>query len=196
MSETGAENELGGALRVQLKAQFSLLDNERLALELLQHYDQFIETEDFNWVDLMVWRLRHERFDLPTAVQILAARIAHQRLLGSGARNKQSIVIKKYSKDLAMHTMAGNIGLNKGRGVKSPIKAAAREAANAVHAICGYAPHASSLAKRYSAYWKGNPTAKYLEEGLENEVAKLRAEADFVAKQFRNLPHRAEGTRR
>jgi hypothetical protein len=120
----------------------------------------------------------------------LAARIAHQRLLGSGARNKQSSVIKKYSKDLAMHTMAGNIG------VKSPIKAAAREAANAVHAICGYAPHASSLAKHYRAYWKGNPNAKYLEERLENEVAKLRAEADFVAKQFEGLPHRAEGVRR
>jgi hypothetical protein len=99
----------------------------RLALELLQHYDQFIETEDFNWVDLMVWRLTREGYLLPPAVLGLAARIAHQRLLGSGARNKQSSVIKKYSKDLAMRTMAGNIGLDKGRGVKAPIKAAARE---------------------------------------------------------------------
>lgn len=196
MNETGTDIELGGALRVQLNAQLALMNNEGLALELLQHYDQFIETEDFNWVDLMVWRLTREGYLLPPAVLGLAARIAHQRLLGSGARNKQSIVIKKYSKDLAMHTMAGNIGLDKGRGVKSPIKAAAREAANAVHAICGYAPHASSLAKHYSAYWKGNPNAKYLEERLENEVAKLRAEADFVAKQFEGLPHRAEGVRR
>lgn len=196
MSENATEEQVGEALRVQLTAQFQIMGDGGLTLELLHHYDQFIETEDFNWVDLMVWRLARAGHFLPPAVQGLAARIAHQRLLGSGTRNERSSVIKKYSKDLAMHTMAGNIGLDKGRGVKAPIKAAAREAANAVHAICGYAPHASSLAKHYNAYWKDKPVGKYLEERLETEVATLMSEADFVAKQFENLPQREEGNRR
>ena len=50
-----------------------------LAEEIRHYLTRLGETDDINWIDLMVLRLTDEGVPLPTAIQDLAAKAAHLR---------------------------------------------------------------------------------------------------------------------
>jgi hypothetical protein len=112
-----------------------------LAEEIRHHLTQLRDSKDINWIDLMVWRLTTEGVPLPTAIQGLASKAAHLRLLGAGRRGgKPTKVMKDFAKDVAHVNSAFLQGMN---GVG--LEAADLRAVVSVESELGHAPKASSL---------------------------------------------------
>jgi hypothetical protein len=112
-----------------------------LAEEIRQHITQLGETDDLNWIDMMVWRLTTEGVPLPAVIQGLAAKAAHLRLLGAGRRGgNPTKVMTDFAKDVA-HVNSAFLRGMKGVGLEE----ADLRAVVSVEDELGDAPKASSL---------------------------------------------------
>lgn len=180
----------GETLVEQLERELGVFAGTALGLEMLEHLDKFVKDEDFNWVDLMVWRLTSEGLPLPTTIQVLAARVAWRRLHGVGSRNDTSGVMKEHAKDVARaFTMfLRGTGLSKAKATK--------HATNATHAVLGFAYKASTLDAGLKAYIDERSEAELL-GGVGRAWADLYPEqhAETVS-ELDAVPKRDPGTRR
>ena len=114
-----------------------------LAEEIRHYLTRLGETDDINWIDLMVLRLTDEGVPLPTAIQDLAAKAAHLRFFGagSGGGNPKKF-IKEFAKNVAHVNSAFLHGI-KGIGAEQ----ADLRAVVILESELGHAPKASSLSK-------------------------------------------------
>ena len=114
-----------------------------LAEEIRHYLTQLGETDDINWIDLMVLRLTDEGVPLPTAIQDLAAKAARLRFSGAGSLGcNPKKFIKKFAKDVAHVNSAFLQGI-KGIGAEE----ADLRAVVILESELGHAPKASSLSK-------------------------------------------------
>ena len=114
-----------------------------LAEEIRHYLTQLSETDDINWIDLMVLRLTNEGVPLPTAIQDLAAKAAHIRFFGDvSRRGNPKKFIKEFAKDVAHVNSAFLHGIT-GVGVEE----ADLRAVVTLESELGHAPKASSLSK-------------------------------------------------
>ncbi len=60
----------------QVKRDFGAHVEKRFSLEILHYVERFVKTQDYNWIDLILWRFTSEKFPLLRSIQILAARVA------------------------------------------------------------------------------------------------------------------------
>lgn len=175
-------------LVAQLRRELGDVSDTYFGLELLHYVERLNETKDPNWVDLMVWRVLSEGLPMPISLQILAARVAHRRLLGAGSRNKVSRVFKEHTNHLAMIITAS---LDKLIGRQH----AANQAAKAVFAVCGYSKNGASIAKDFPNFERKVPVADKLRKRLEKEAE--ASTEDFLKLQDALKPlNDRSGTRR
>lgn len=158
--------------------------------ELLHYVIKFCETEDFNWIDLMVWRLTMQGLPMPMTIQKMAGNLAHRRLLGAGSRNQISKVLREHAQELAMTQMAYLL-----RTTSGPAEAA-QKAATAVHAICGWAPQASTIEKRFPEYRRKTPVINALIGAGVGEAEMLPKQRAELEGELHALPQREPGQRR
>lgn len=159
-------------------------------LELLHYAKRFLEYQNPNWIDLLVWRITEEKFALPQTVQIWAADVAKQRLQGVGSRNNMSKVLKEHLKEVQFALMASFVGLGDTRA-----KAAAR-AANTVHSIWGHSNKASVLEKEFSDYMEHDPVGMALSKHLATAAEQAPENHKNLESELSKLNQRGVGSRR
>ena len=161
-----------------------------LAEEIRHYLGRLGETNDINWIDLMVWRLTAEGVSMPKAIQELAARAAYDRLHGAGSRNKSTDVMREHAESVAR----AQVMFLRGTGMSKA--KATKHAANATHAVLGYAHLASTLDGGLNAYIDKSPEADLL-EGVGRAWAELYPEqhAETVF-ELDAVPKRKPGKRR
>lgn len=175
----------------QLENELGVYAGTALAEEVRLYLTRLGETNDLNWIDLIVVRLTEEGVPLPKTIQDLAAGTAFCRLHGVGSRNKKSKVIKEYARRVALAQTAFLRG-----ATGASIEKATAQAANAVGAALGYTGKASVLNATFP---------NYVREGLHVDLLfnvgrtwaetypeqKAELESELAA-----LPPRPRGTRR
>lgn len=120
----------------------------------VQHYlTRLCETNDLNWIDLMVWRLTEEDVPLPTVIQNLAARAAYLRLHGANKRGgRPTKVWKEHAKAVALANSAFLQGLHTIGAEEADLRAVV-----SVESELGHAPKASSLSQERPSYTHASP---------------------------------------
>lgn len=179
-------------LKEQLEQALGIHAGTALGLELRHYLTRLGETNDLNWIDLMVWRLTEEEVPLPKVIQDLAARAAYLRLHGAGRRRGNvSKVMAEHAKSLA------NVQIAFLRGAfGEETKDAAERAANATYAELGHAGMASTRTKEFKGYAEENPAANLL-EGVGRAWADVSPEQKAaLADYLTGLKKRAPGRRR
>lgn len=176
----------------QLERELGVHAGTALGLEMIEHTHKLVETEDLNWVDLMVWRLTSEGVPLPTTIQVLAARAAERRLHGAGKRGgKPTKVLREFTKRV-VHSNAAFLQGALGVGAEEAYDIAA----NAVGAEAGHADRASTISRGRKAYAKEGPAAGLL-TGAGIAWARSNPEQLTAMKEHHaSVPQRDPGTRR
>lgn len=174
----------------QLEQALGVAAGTALAEEIRHYLTRLGETNDINWIDLIVWRLTTEGVPLPTTIQGLAARVAYDRLHGAGSRNKSTDVLREHAEGVAR----AQVMFLRGTGMSKA--KATKYAANATHAALGYAHMASTLNSGLNAYIDKSPEADLL-EGVGRAWPELfqKQHAETVS-ELDALPKRKPGTRR
>lgn len=150
------------ALVEQLEHELGVVAGTALGLEMLEYVGKLAETEDLNWIDLMVLRLTDEGIPLPTTIQVLAARAAYRRLHAEGTRNKTTKVWREHTKAVARANSAFLQGLD-GIGAEN----ADLRAVVSVDNELGHTPMASSLSNE-----RPNANKENLVLGMLTSVAR------------------------
>lgn len=132
----------------QLERELGVASGTALALEMREYLVKLGETNDLNWIDLMVWRLKEEGVSLPQAIQDLAARAAYQRLHGAGKRGGKPTKVLKYHIKAVIHSNAAFLQGALSMGSWD----AYVNAANAVGDEAGWAGKASTPYNERAAY--------------------------------------------
>ncbi len=142
----------------QLERALGVQAGTALAEEMRHHLIQLHDTDDLNWIDLMVWRLTEEGVPLPTVIQDLAARAAYLRLNGAGTRSgKATKVLRQFAKSVAHANSAFLQGLNGVGAEEADLRAVV-----SVEEELGYAPKASSLSQERPSSQKERPVLETL----------------------------------
>lgn len=176
----------------QLERELGFVPGMALALEMREYLVKLGETNDLNWIDLMVWRLMEEGVSLPTAIQDLAARAAYQRLHGAGKRGGKPTKVMKYFTKAVTHSNAAFL-----QGALSIGSWDAYvNAANAVGDEVGWVGKASTPYNERAAYAADGPVADMLTEigaaWAQCAPEQLAALKDLLGK----VPERDPGTPR
>lgn len=103
----------------------------------------------------MVWRVIREGLPLPLTLQVLAARVAHARLLGAGSRNEISPAFKEHTRELEMYVMNSLVYVLGN-------EEAADQAAKSVFAVCGYSRKGPTIARAYPEHERSTPISEAL----------------------------------
>lgn len=179
-------------LTEQLEHELGVHAGTAIGLEILWCLDQLIESEDLNWIDLMVMNLTREGVPLPTTIQVLAARAAERRLFGFGKRGVQPTkVMKEYTERLAHANAAFLQGALDVRSEK-----AYDIAANSVGAETGYAGKASVVSRGRKKYAKDVGVSCLLTD-IGSFWAKENPEQLKALREYHDkVPQRDPGTRR
>jgi hypothetical protein len=158
-----------------------------LGLELQHYVMKMQETCEPSWVDLAVWRVTQEQLALPKTLQILASRIAKERLMGAGQRRALAPAMRQHFHDLESALMASFIGLE-----YKPADAAAFTA-NCLYAVFGYAPLASSIRRRYNSKSENSGLYQGIASAVAGQAAKRNDAADELRNAVERLPERQRG---
>lgn len=176
----------------QLEHDLGFVAGTALAEEMRLYITRLGETNDLNWIDLMVWRLTEEDVPLPTVIQNLAGLAAKLRLNGHGRRNgKVTRVMREHSKAVANAQIAFLRGALGGSTEES-----AGQAANATSAELGYAGMASTRAKEFKTYLEDGPVGEQMTT-IGRAWAEIYPEQkDALANYLAEVPQRDPGKRR
>ena len=173
-----------------LEQTLGVAAGKALAEEIRHYLGRLGETNDINWIDLMVWRLTTEGVPLPTVIQGLASKAAHLRLLAVGSRNKSTDVMREHAEGVAR----AQVMFLRGTGMSKA--KATKHAANATHAALGYAHKASTLDGGLNVYIDKSPEADLL-KGVGRAWAELYPEQHKeTVSELDAVPKRKPGKRR
>jgi hypothetical protein len=136
----------------QLENELGVHAGTALAEEVRLYLTRLNETNDVNWIDLIVVRLTEEGVPLPTAIQDLAAGAAERRLHGAGKNPTK--VMKEFTERVA-HSNAAFLQGALGLGAEE----AYNISATAVGAETGYAGKASVVSRGRQKYAAEGPAA-------------------------------------
>ncbi len=155
MSDTSETTLIG-----QMEQALGVASGTALALEMRVYLVKLGETNDLNWIDLMVWRLTEEGVPLPKSIQDLAARAAYQRLHGAGKRGGRPTKVMRHHINEVIHANAaflqGALSLGSWDSYVN--------AANAVGDEAGWAGKASTPYNKRAAHAAEGPVAGMLTE--------------------------------
>lgn len=175
----------------QLENELGVHAGTALAKEMRLYLTRLNETDDLNWIDLMVVRLTEEGVPLPTTIQVLAARAASRRLHGVGSRNQKSKVIKEYARNVGLVQTAFLRG-----ATGASIENATAQAANAVGAAMGYTGKASVLNAMFPSYVREGPHVELLINVGRTWAETYPDQKAELESQLAALHPRPRGTRR
>lgn len=178
-------------LTEQLEHELGVHAGTAIGMEILWCLDQLIESEDLNWIDLMVWRLTLESVPLPTTIQCLAARAAKRRLFRFRKRGVQPTKVMKEYTNLLTHSNAAFLEGALGIG----IEAAYDVAANGVGAETGHAGKASTVGRERKKYAKDR-VADLLTEIGSTWAQEYPEQLSALKEYHYSVPQRDPGTRR
>lgn len=160
-----------------------------LAEEVRLYLTRLGETNDLNWIDLMVCRLTEEGVPLPKVIQDLAALAAARRLRGKGKLPTK--VMREFTERLA-HANAAF--LQGALGMESEVSY--NHAANAIGAEAGYAGKAAVVSKGRQRYLKAGPVGDLLTEIGAAWAQTYPEQAAALKEHHATVPQRDPGTRR
>lgn len=190
MSGEGQTDGHEKTLLEQLEHELGVVSGAALFEEMRLYFTRLGETNDLNWIDLMVLRLTREGVaPLPTTIQGLAARAAERRLHGAGKNPTK--VMKEFTERVA-HSNAAFLEGALGMGAEE----AYNIAANAVGADTGYAGKASVVSRGRQKYAAEGPAASVLTKIGAAWAQSSPEQLTALKEHHATLPQRNPGTRR
>lgn len=142
----------------KLQDELGVTAGTALAFEIHKYLNRLGDTNDLNWIDLIVLRLTMEAIPLPEVIQDLAARAAYLRLHGADKRGgKPTKVMKEHTKEVVHANAAflkGGLGMNGWTAYVNATNGVADEA--------GWAGKASTPYNERAAYAAEGPVADML----------------------------------
>lgn len=183
----------GRTLSEQLEHELGVHSGTAIGIEMFEYLAKLTETDDLNWIDLMVWRLTLEGVvPMPATIQALAARAAERRLHGAGKRGSQPTKVMKEFTERVAHSNAAFLQGALGVGAEEAYDISA----NVVGAETGYVGKASTVSRRRKQYVTEGPVADVLTEigaaWAKNNPEQLSA----LKEHYATVPKRDPGTRR
>jgi len=179
----------GKTLIEQLESELGVHAGTALAEEVRLYLTRLNETNDLDWIDLIVVRLTAEGVALPMAIQGLAADAAERRLHGAGKNPTK--VMKEFTERVA-HSNAAFLQGALGLGAEE----AYNISATAVGAEAGYAGKASAVSRGRQKYLKEGPAAHVLIEIGAAWAQSSPEQLTALKEHHATLPQRNPGTRR
>jgi hypothetical protein len=173
----------------QLENELGVHAGTALAEEVRLYLTRLNETNDVNWIDLIVVRLTEEGVPLPTAIQDLAAGAAERRLHGAGKNPTK--VMKEFTERVA-HSNAAFLQGALGLGAEE----AYNISATAVGAETGYAGKASVVSRGRQKYAAEGPAAGALTKIGAAWAQSNPEQLTALKEHHATLPQRNPGTRR